>query len=791
MFCSSFRNGDCVEGFSRQKIRAISAFTAELEGRIQGVGFRPFIYRLATIHGLKGWVRNSSQGVQMHVEGTPAQLTDFLSEIKVKAPPAARVESIRTTPADIQNFPGFTIVSSKANGNNGNRSDLPAAEISPDLAVCPDCLEDIKNDPQRKNYPFTNCTNCGPRFSIIKGLPYDREKTTMAPFVMCKRCSGEYENVMDRRFHAQPNSCSSCGPEYSLHGKDFPLIKGSEIFQRTADIIMEGGILAIKGIGGYHLACDPFNGNAVTTLRKLKNREGKPFALMFADLGIVKNHAHLTDLDKRILHSPQAPIVILKQKKGSRLSPEVNRGLDSIGCFLPYTPFYHILFHTTDLTVLILTSGNREGEPIIKDNRKALSIFLEKTDGVLTYNREIHNRCDDSVGFTSGKSFRLIRRSRGYAPDSITLNFNVDSILAAGGDLKSTFCIGKAKKAIISQHIGNLENPETYTLYKHTVERYRSLFGFTPKTVIYDLHPGYRSTAYAKSIGIPAFPVQHHHAHIASCLAENREQGPVIGFSFDGTGYGDDGTIWGGEVFIADLLSYKRKLHLTYIPLPGGDKAVREPWRMALAALKKSFCGSSRSSVPLDMPFLREIDQSKIEMILNMIDRKVNTPLTSSMGRLFDAAAAMHGLCSFSTFEAEGPLRLESMTGETVEEYYTLPFSLASGEINTADLIIEMSRDILKGTSRAVTASKFHNSIIRLVLNAAMSLKKETGIKKTALSGGVFNNRKILTGCIKLLENHGFTVLTQSKVPCGDGGLSLGQLVIGAAKLKRGEIPCV
>lgn len=780
-----------MKGFSRQKIQEISALTAELEGRIQGVGFRPFIYRLATIHGLKGWVRNSSQGVQMHVEGTPDQLTDFFSEIELKAPPAARVEAIRSTTADIQNFPGFTIVSSEVNGKKGKKSALPATEISPDLAVCPDCLNDIKNDPQRKNYPFTNCTNCGPRFSIIKGLPYDREKTTMAPFIMCKRCRGEYENVMDRRFHAQPNSCSSCGPEYSLHVKGSPLIKGSEIFQRTADIIKTGGILAIKGIGGYHLACDPFNGDAVTTLRKLKNREGKPFALMFADLRIVKNHAHLTDLDKRILHSPQAPIVLLKQKKESSLSPEVNRGLDSIGCFLPYTPFYHILFDTTGLTVLVLSSGNREGEPIIKNNQKALSIFLEKTDGVLTYNREIHNRCDDSVGFTAGKCFRLIRRSRGYAPDSITLNFNADSILAGGGDLKSTFCIGKGEKAIMSQHIGDLENPETFTLYKSTMERYRSLFGFIPKSVIYDLHPGYRSTAYAKSIGIPAFPVQHHHAHIASCLAENGEKEPVIGFSFDGTGYGDDGTIWGGEVFIADLRNYKRELHLKYIPLPGGDKAVLEPWRTALAAMKTSFRGSSRFSVLLDMPFLREIDQSKIEMLLNMIDRKINTPLTSSMGRLFDAAAAMHGLCSFSSFEAEGPLRLESIAEEGVEEYYPLPFTLDSGEIDTADLILEMSRDILDGTSEAVTASKFHNSIIRLVLNAATSLKKETGINKTALSGGVFNNKRILTGCEKLLKDHGFTVLTQTKFPCGDGGLSLGQLAIGAAKLESGEFTCV
>ena len=784
-----------MEGFSRQKIQKFSALTAELEGRIQGVGFRPFIYRLARTHSLRGWIRNSSQGVQMHIEGAPDQLTDFLSEIKLKSPPAARVETIRTKPAEVKNFPCFTIVSSEAYAKNGKSSSLTPAEISPDLAVCPECLDDIKNDPLRKNYPFTNCTNCGPRFSIIKGLPYDRDKTTMSSFVMCKRCRGEYEDVMSRRFHAQPNSCSSCGPEYSLHTKGSPLIKGSEIFLKAGDIIKNGGILAIKGIGGYHLACDPFNGDTVQTLRKLKSREGKPFALMFADIRILENHAHLTDLDKGILQSPQAPIVILKQKKESSLSPEVNRGLDSIGCFLPYTPFYHILFNSTGLTVLLLTSGNRGGEPIVKDNNEALSAFLEETDGVLTYNREIHNRCDDSVGFTAGNSFRLIRRSRGFAPDSIKLSLNTDSVFAAGGDLKSTFCIGKGKKAIMSQHIGNLENPETYAFYTSTVERFSTLFSFTPKAVIYDLHPGYRSTFHAKSMGIPTLPVQHHHAHIASCLAENGEMDPVIGFSFDGTGYGDDGTIWGGEVFVADLLGYNRKLHLKYIPLPGGDKAVLEPWRTALAALKTSFGGSSGSSagssVPLEMPFLREIDPSKAEMILNMIDKKINTPLTSSMGRLFDAAAAMLGLCSFSTFEAEGPIRLEALAGEAVNEFYPLPFSLDSGEIDTAELIVEMSRDILKGTRTSVIASQFHNSIIRLVLNAAAALKKETGINKTALSGGVFNNRRILTGCEQILKENGFTVLTQSKIPCGDGGLSLGQLAVGAAKLARGEITCV
>ncbi|MDA3939495.1 MAG: carbamoyltransferase HypF [Spirochaetia bacterium] len=743
----------------------------EIQGRIQGVGFRPFIYRLASDYNLYGWVNNQTSHVKIHVEGIKNNVDSFVKNITLKAPPISIIDHLETSISNFEAYKDFTITKSIDSSNT-------VTEISPDLAVCSDCLEDIKSEDRRYAYAFTNCTNCGPRFSIIKDLPYDRSKTTMKDFQMCPECQEEYTSPMNRRFHAQPNSCSKCGPSYSMVTNKEKILDIHAILLESTRIIQAGGILAVKGIGGFHFACDPFNQKAIKKLREIKKRDSKPFAVMFSSVNDIRKYADVSNKEEESLKSVQAPIIILKQKYKT-VSPfpsELTAGLNSIACFLPYTPFHHMLIEKLHMHAMVLTSGNISCEPIEINNDQALHRFLNLCDGVLTYNRDIQNRTDDSVVRVINSKKRLFRRSRGWAPESITVNANTDGILATGSELKNCFCIGKSNKAILSQHIGGLKNLETFEFYKESIKSFKNLFRFNQSLIAHDLHPDYLSTSCFDNSRTEKIAIQHHHAHIASCMAENAVSDRVIGFSFDGTGLGDDGHIWGGEVFICNFIDYKRHFHFKYLPQPGGDKAVEEPWRMAVSALYSS---TGREFLGMDLPFLKQIPISDIETLLDIIDKGINCPLTSSTGRIFDGVSALLGLCSYSSFDAEAPIRLEDVLDQTQETDKFYPFILDK-EISMAPAFRAITEDILNKTNTGLISAKFHNTIVEIICRAAMFLRSETGINKVALSGGVFMNGYLLENAEKKLALLEFEVLTHSRVPSNDGGLALGQLAIAA-----------
>ena len=741
-----------------------------IKGLVQGVGFRPFIYRLAKNHQLVGTVENNNTGVEILVEGKADNVEQFIREIPVQIPEASSISEFIVSKIKPSDFSDFTITKSQSLSDE-------ITEVSPDIAVCKSCLQDMKNQPNRIGYPFTNCTNCGPRFTIIQDLPYDREKTTMRPFEMCPSCREEYTNILDRRFHAQPVACSKCGPHYTLIEKGEKETDISTIVKTTARLLEDGKIVAIKGLGGYHLACNPFNEKTVAELRIRKSREGKPFALMFRDAETAKQFLHINKKEETLLMSWRRPIVLLKIKE--QFAPSVSTGLDTIGSMLPYMPFHHMLFEELDLPAIVLTSGNITDEPIIIDNQEAMNILHPIADASLTYNREIYNRTDDSVAFVANNKERLIRRSRSYAPSPVQIKLNAEGIFAAGAELVNCFCIGKGNQAIMSQHIGDLKNLETLEFYQESVERFKRLFRFTPQLAVADLHPDYLSTQFAKEMKIPILLVQHHHAHIASCMAEFQLDEKVIGISFDGTGLGDDGNIWGGEFLICDLNEYQRFTHFEYIPQPGGDAVSKHPWRMMLAYLHHYFGDEVVSRFPL---LFKGIDEAEIEGILFLLKSKVNSPLTSSAGRLFDAVSALLNVCRNSTYHAEAPMRLEAIADEKTSALYGFEFD---GQISFGKTFEEMIADLLKGEETAKIAGKFHNTIVQLIVEVAEKMRKHTGLNKVVLSGGTFQNKILLENVEQKLKEINFAVYSQSGIPSNDGGIALGQLAIAA---KRREL---
>ncbi|MFP4367540.1 MAG: carbamoyltransferase HypF, partial [Bacteroidales bacterium] len=554
-----------------------------IRGLVQGVGFRPAVYRIASEIGIKGWVKNTNENVIIYACGDPSQIETLIGQIRTDHPSAAVIESILEEPAELSELseaPDFRIIPSHSISKEITR-------VSPDISVCPDCLSDQKKQAHRKNYPLINCTNCGPRFSIIMSLPYDRPQTTMAEFDMCPECTREYKDPLNRRFHAQPVACNQCGPDYLMHYRGKKFAKIPEIISKSAGLIDKGGIAALKGTGGYHLICNAFHPQSIQKLRKLKKRDNKPFALMGKSLEIIKKYACINDHEQQLLDSWRRPVVLLKEKK--KISEEINRGLDHIGVIMPYMPFHYQLFESISTDMIVFTSGNMSDEPVTISDKQALELFLPMADAVISYNREIHNRVDDSVAFSSNRKERIIRRSRGYAPSPVKVDFNCEGILGTGAELTGTFAIGKDREAILSQHIGDLKNPGTWDFYEESLKRFGELFRFSPDLIACDLHPDYLSTRFAESSGLPVIKIQHHHAHIASVLAEHRLSEKVIGISLDGTGLGDDGCIWGGEFFICDLKNYERAGHYEYRPLPGGDKAIKEPWRNALGLLYHYF----------------------------------------------------------------------------------------------------------------------------------------------------------------------------------------------------------
>ena len=744
-----------------------TTYNIKITGLVQGVGFRPFIYRLASEYGLSGTVDNRNDGVLIWISGNENIVKDFISAIPKTAPDASNIENISYQKENYISYPDFRIVKSS---NNSIENEI--TEISPDIAVCNDCLEDLKTQAHRKNYSFINCTHCGPRFTIIRDLPYDRPKTTMANFKLCPICEGEYKDVNNRRFHAQPVACNSCGPHYTLHIDNQQETDINSIIKKIANGIESGNVIATKGIGGYNLICDALNVEATIKLRQSKHRDGKPLALMFKDEKSLHKYVNISDAESKMLTSWRRPIVILK----TNLFPNsiVTKDFNSIGAMLPYMPFHFQLFEETKCEVLIYTSANLSGEPIIKENNKALEL-LGKEMPVLTYNREIYNRVDDSVGFVANDTARLLRRSRGYAPSPIRLDFQVDGILATGAELVNCFCIGRTSQAIISQHIGDLKNAETLDFYEESIERYKQLYKFEPKLVVCDLHPDYLSSRYAESLGLPIYKVQHHHAHMASVMAENKLNETVIGIVMDGTGYGTDGQIWGGEYFVGDYSGFERISHFSYIPIPGGDIAVKEPWRIALAYLYMTF---GKEFIDLEIPFVKQLAKAKADLIIQFIEKKLNCPESSSAGRLFDAVAALLNLCKISSFHAEAPMRLEDIIDENEKGFYN--YTIIDKEVNFSKTIKEIVSDIINSVEESIISARFHNTIIEVSTEICLKIRNEKSLNKVVMSGGSFQNKYLSIKLENKLLDLGFEVYFHKNTPANDGGLALGQLAIGA-----------
>jgi len=749
-------------------------------GLVQGVGFRPFVHRIAVKHDLTGWVQNTNENVRIQVTGFPLNIERFLTSLGTESPPAALIEEISHKEMETTLFSEFNILESHDVSDE-------ITEISPDIAVCDDCLEDIRKRGTRLDYAFVNCTNCGPRFTIIKDLPYDRDKTTMKSFAMCPDCRKEYETIIDRRFHAQPTACAICGPHYELFVKQKRISNNiDEIINHVSYSIDRGEIVMIKGLGGMHLACDAFNETAVEKLRQLKNREGKPFAVMFKSIEALKPYAHIDSVEEASLVSWRRPIVLLKKKdgiNGDSLATGLNAKLKLLGIMLPYMPFHYLLFDKLKTSAIVLTSGNFSSEPILIENQEAIDQFSTHVGAVVLHNRDIYNRTDDSVVRIIGGKERIIRRSRGYVPSPVRTALNTEGIIAFGAELTNCFCVGKGQKAFLSQHIGDLQGIETAEFYENTLARFLQLFRVKPSLLAVDLHPAYISTKTGLEFGdLPLVKVQHHHAHIASCMAEHQLDEKVIGVALDGTGYGSDGNIWGAEFLLCDLNDFTRITHFDYIPLPGGDSAAEEPWRMAISYLYKVY---GNNFTELQIPFLSQLDPDKVRMLIRMIDRKINCPLTSGAGRLFDCVASLLDLVQVASFQAEGPMRLESIVRNDCDERYRFTID---GTIRFDETIRGIVDDIVQGTDKSTIATKFHNTIILAIFESVTAIRQKEGISKVVLSGGVFQNKYLLEGTIEILQKNKFEVYSHATVPTNDGGIALGQLAVAS---KRRELQCV
>ncbi|MBN1580684.1 MAG: carbamoyltransferase HypF [Anaerolineae bacterium] len=756
-----------------------------VSGVVQGVGFRPFVFNLAEKLGLYGWVLNHSGGVDIEIEGQADTLDQFAIALREQAPPLARIESVDIRDAPLAGYKTFEIRHSVV---QSGRYQL----VSPDMATCADCLRELLDENDRRHrYPFTNCTNCGPRFTIIADIPYDRPNTTMGKFVMCPDCQREYDDPHDRRFHAQPNACPVCGPRLELITDRKPQIAEDtpwndlDVVAQAAQLLKTGYILAIKGLGGFHLACDATNARAIRTLRERKRRLHKPFALMMSTLEQARRHCRISMQEAALLDSPQSPIVLLPWLVGSDIATEVAPGQNYLGVMLPYTPLHHILLRESECP-LVMTSGNLSEEPIAADNDEALDRLRGLADAFVLHNRDIYARYDDSVFFvcqTGNRSIvQPIRRARGYAPFPIKFPFKCTQILATGAEIKNSFCLTRDEYAFVSQHIGDMENLETMQHLEQTVVLYERLFRIEPAVIAYDMHPAYLSTRYAKEQAaqraIPTVAVQHHHAHLAACLADNgwaADDGPVIGVIMDGTGYGEDNQIWGGEWLVGEYSGYHRAAHLEYLPLPGGDAATRHPWRIAFSYLY-TLLGN------VTLPFAPSgIGKAQISLLQQQIDRSINCPQTSSTGRLFDAVSALLGICSQTSYEAQAAIELE-MAADPVESKSAYPFDVELVDdkhvVRLQALFAALIDEIANQVPNQHIAWRFHQTIAWMIVEVSERIAAQTGLHTVALSGGCFQNRLLLTLVLPALEDAGFKVLLHHQVPCNDGGLSLGQAAI-------------
>jgi hydrogenase maturation protein HypF len=749
----------------------------KVRGTVQGVGFRPYVYGLATDLDLKGYVSNTSDGVDIDVEGEGAAA--FVDRLRKEAPPLAHITQVDITPMPPRGYSEFGIIESEEQGS--------FTLISPDVSICEDCLRELFDPKDRRyRYPFINCTNCGPRYSITKRVPYDRPNTTMSVFRLCPDCESEYRDPGNRRFHAEPNACPVCGPDVRGHGS--PYSKGEDPIARTVELLKEGAIAAIKGLGGFHLACDAANSTSVENLRERKRRSNKPFALMARDIVAVKKYCHVNEREELLLLSNRRPIVLLRKKGGGPALPEaVAPGNNRLGFMLPSTPLHYLLFD--GIEVLVMTSGNISEEPIQVDNDEALVKLEGMADAFLTHNRDIFMRVDDSVMKCTGDvPVAFVRRARGHTPEPIQLEDEGPDVLASGADIKCAFTLMKGPYAIVSQHIGDMENYETLRFFEETLANLKAVYRAEPVALAHDLHPGYLSTRWALKQDIPLLGVQHHHAHIASVMAEHRLKGKVIGVAMDGTGYGTDGTLWGGEFLIADSVEFTRSGHLKHIPLPGGESAVREPWRTAIGYMRSTF-GKDVERELEKIGFYDRFGREGVENIIKVADMPQVSPLSSGLGRLFDAVSSILCICDTNTFEGEAPIALEAAAENEINDGYpvNIKFRLPM-EVDFTYTLVRIINDVKGGVDRGVIAARFHNTVVDALHRVVEKLSRETGIMDVALSGGSFQNDILLERLKYRLESSGLNVFANHAVPLNDGCISLGQAYILREHINRGLI---
>ena len=764
-------------------------------GVVQGVGFRPFVYRLALEEGLAGFIGNDTDGVTIEIEGASASLELFLARLRSETPPLARIDSIAIREVTAVGDTGFRIVASEVLGR-------VSTAIPADAATCPDCLRELFSPQDRRyRYPFLNCTNCGPRFTITRRIPYDRPQTSMAHFKMCPACQAEYDDPANRRFHAQPNACWQCGPQLSLVAANGAQIPAADPVLETITRLAAGEILAIKGIGGFHLSVNATDESAVMRLRQRKHRYGKPLAVMVRDLESARTICELTDVEASLLTSTARPIVLVRRREPGPIAPSVAPGIPWLGLFLPYAPLHHLLFADARLQGLVMTSANLSEEPIAIDNDEARARLGAIADAFLMHDREILQRCDDSVAAIVDGAPQLLRRARGFVPLGVSLPFEAPPLLAVGGHLKNVFALARGRFVYQSQHLGDLENLTGLDFFRESLDHLMRTFEIEPETVVHDLHPGYLSTEWAKEWarehGLALIAVQHHHAHMAGCMAEHGIESETIGISLDGTGYGTDGRIWGGEVLIVRLeganpAGFERFAHLEYVPMPGGDAAVKEPWRMALGHLH-------HAGFDIESPEILNLvgaKQTEARVLRRMIERGVNAPLTSSCGRLFDAVAAVVLQRSQVDYEAQAAIELEGMAVDEPYKTSGVPdyeMEFIGGylpahepvKICADPLWRGLIRDLRTGVAKPRIAAQFHGAVASAFVRAAVMARSSTGIGQVALSGGCMHNRRLARLLRLGLESEGFEVLQHRAVSPGDGGLSYGQAAVAAAILRK------
>ena len=757
-----------------------------VRGIVQGVGFRPFVYSLAKSLNLKGFVLNSSRGVTIEIEGSGS--STFVERLTGEAPPLSQIMGIELIPMPYHGYQDFRIIESEDEGS--------FTLISPDVSICEDCLKELldRND-RRYLYPFINCTNCGPRYTITKSVPYDRPNTTMSAFKMCADCEEEYHDPEDRRFHAQPNACPACGPHVELKVKDtteqkLRVYEKGDPIGATIKLLKNGKAVAIKGLGGFHIACDATNEEVIKTLRIKKRKSNKPFALMAPDIKTIKKFCEVSEEEEKLLVSNKRPIILLKKGYNS-LPDAIAPNNPCLGFILPYTPLHYLLFYYPNLIAnfdaLIMTSGNLSEEPIVIDNEEATSVLSGIADAFLIHNRDIFMRADDSVlRVTPYSSLSFIRRSRGYVPDPISLHEDGPEVLGCGADIKNTFTLTKGSFAIPSQHIGDMENYETLMFFEESLKNLKDVYRVRPEALAYDLHPMYLSTQWAlRQEGIEKIGIQHHYAHIASVMAEKGIKSKVIGFSFDGTGYGTDGNLWGGEVLISDIKGFERVGHLKYIPLPGGEMAIKEPWRVAVSYIM-DITENKAMQYLRSIGFIERYGEKRIKDILKIVDKRELSPLSSGAGRLFDAVSAILGVCDKNTFEGEAAAALESITRPDVVDDYPSDIKFRETiEVDFSRTVLRIIEDLVKEKDRGIIASCFHNTIITVIFRIAQMLSPLYRINEVVLSGGVFQNIYLLERTIARLKSIGMEVYINEKVSCNDAGISLGQAYIIRERMKE------